>query len=151
MKLLLATALILFPCVSVGKSVTHNLTETQCLSLAIYKEARGEKQKGQVSVANVVLNRAKASGKSICSVVFAKGQFSWSRNWKPSKLTKKQEVGRFSNLAKHILENRKNLRSEEFAATHFHARKMKRKPSWTKDMIVVAVSGNHIFYKQKES
>lgn len=151
MKLLLATALILFPCVSVGKSVTHNLTETQCLSLAIYKEARGEKQKGQVSVANVVLNRAEDSGKSVCSVVFAKGQFTWAKNWKPAKLTKKQEVGRFSSLAKQMLENRKNLRSEEFAATHFHARNLKRKPIWARRMEVVAVYGNHIFYKQKES
>lgn len=151
MKRLIITTLLVIPSLSYGKVHIPKLTDAQCLSLAIYKEARGEKYNGQVGVANVVLNRAEDSGKSICSVVFAKGQFTWAKNWKPAKLTKKQEVGRFSSLAKQMLENRKNLRSEEFAATHFHARNLKRKPIWARRMVVVAVSGNHIFYKQKES
>ena len=50
-----------------------------CLAKAVYFEARGEPIKGQLAVADVVLNRA-ASGKypsTICEVVTQKAQFSF--------------------------------------------------------------------------
>lgn len=48
-----------------------------CLASAIYHEARGEHVKAQRAVAEVVLNRAYKSGKSVCEIVAAKRQFSW--------------------------------------------------------------------------
>lgn len=61
----------------------YSARDLECLSLAIYHEARGESKSGQVAVGFVVLNRT-TSGKfppTICSVVYQgtrKGcQFSW--------------------------------------------------------------------------
>jgi len=56
------------------------LTSTLCLAMAIYHEARGESLIGRQAVAEVVINRAEDS--SICKVVFAPNQFSWSRRHK---------------------------------------------------------------------
>lgn len=53
-----------------------------CLAKAVYFEARSEPLKGQLAVADVVLNRA-ASGKypkTICEVITQKAQFSFIEN-----------------------------------------------------------------------
>jgi len=57
-------------------------TQVECLTEAIYHEARGEKYEGQAAVAQVVFNRVQYSGsewgKSICGVVYQPGQFTWT-------------------------------------------------------------------------
>lgn len=49
-----------------------------CLALNIYHEARGEPAEGQVAVAEVVINRARATGRTLCEEVYAPYQFSWT-------------------------------------------------------------------------
>ena len=53
--------------------------DVDCLSQAVYYEARGESLAGQQAVAQVVLNRARHPGfpKSVCAVVFQTCQFSF--------------------------------------------------------------------------
>ena len=54
-------------------------SEITCLALAIYYEARGESERGQRAVAQVVVNRSK-SGRfpsTICGVLFQSRQFSF--------------------------------------------------------------------------
>ena len=51
----------------------HGLDETAgCLALAIYHEARGEAEIGQIAVAQVILNRAKSRKypATVCGVVY---------------------------------------------------------------------------------
>ena len=52
-------------------------SEKQCLTMAIYREARGESRIGQDAVAHVVLNRVRESNTSACAVIAAPGQFPW--------------------------------------------------------------------------
>ncbi len=52
-----------------------------CLALAVYEEARGEPLVGQEAVAMVVLNRARQAHRPVCQVVFAPGQFSWTKGF----------------------------------------------------------------------
>jgi spore germination cell wall hydrolase CwlJ-like protein len=40
-----------------------------------WAEARGEGEVGKTAVAHVILNRAKASGRSVCEVTHQRGQF----------------------------------------------------------------------------
>lgn len=56
--------------------------ETACLALAIYFESRGEPEKGQRAVGNVILNRTRSQKypDTVCAVLFQKGQFSFIRN-----------------------------------------------------------------------
>ena len=46
--------------------------QTRCLAMAIYYEARGESEKGQIAVAQVIMNRVKSRKYpgSICNVVY---------------------------------------------------------------------------------
>lgn len=61
-----------------------NSHDLQCLSQAVYFEARGEPAMGQAAVAQVVMNRVRhpAFPKSVCGVVFQRAghscQFSWA-------------------------------------------------------------------------
>lgn len=53
-----------------------------CITTALYHEARGESEKGQLAVANVILNRLhndKFKAKTACGVVYQPRQFSWTR------------------------------------------------------------------------
>ena len=60
--------------------------ELNCLTLAIYKEARGESNLGQQLVGKVVLNRVEDPSfpDTICKVVYQKNQFSWTEDKKGS-------------------------------------------------------------------
>ena len=53
--------------------------ETQCLSQAVYHEARGESLEGMKAVAQVVFNRTtnRKFPKTICEVVYQPFQFQW--------------------------------------------------------------------------
>jgi hypothetical protein len=49
-------------------------TAVQCMAEAVYHEARGESPTGMVAVAAVVLNRAAATGKGICDVIYERSR-----------------------------------------------------------------------------
>ena len=53
--------------------------EIKCLATAIYHEANAESVKGQIAVANVIMNRVESKDfpNSVCGVISQKGQFSW--------------------------------------------------------------------------
>jgi N-acetylmuramoyl-L-alanine amidase len=55
--------------------------EVNCLTEAVYFEARGESHLGKLAVANVILNRTKVAEKfpdTVCGVIKQKGQFSYN-------------------------------------------------------------------------
>jgi hypothetical protein len=55
----------------------RKLTDSECVSSAIYHEARGEPLEGQRAVYEVILHRANVLRMSLCGVVTAPKQFSW--------------------------------------------------------------------------
>jgi spore germination cell wall hydrolase CwlJ-like protein len=63
-------------------SMFHNnpASDQACLAATVYLEARGEPVRGQFAVAEVGLRRREAGdwGKSLCSVLRARGQFALS-------------------------------------------------------------------------
>ena len=61
---------------------TYSEKQLNCLAQNIYHEARGEPISGQLAVAFVTLNRMQDDRfpDSICSVVYQKGQFSWTKH-----------------------------------------------------------------------
>ena len=75
--LLLVGALTLTPKVANGPGVSYDTSDFQCAVSAVYHEARGEPDTGKRAVLEVVYNRAKKTGKSVCSVVAARSQFPW--------------------------------------------------------------------------
>ena len=63
------------------QTVKATNAELLCLAKNIYYEARGEPMHGKIAVAQVTLNRVTHRTEfqsSICGVVYAKHQFSWT-------------------------------------------------------------------------
>ncbi len=116
----------------------------ECLAGAVYFEAKGEPLHGQLSVAEVILNRAR-SGRfptSACGVVKQRGQFSFIRG------------GRFPAIARTSLAWKRAVAIAHIAvqdladgpaprALFFHAKRVS--PRWK--LTRVAAVGNHIFYR----
>jgi len=140
-----AAPLSLAALVEAHSSSAPRSAEEECLAGAVYFEAKGEPLKGQLSVAEVILNRA-GSGrfpKSACGVVKQPGQFSFVRG------------GRFPPIARASVAWRKAVAIARVArddladgpaprALFFHAKRVA--PGW-RGLTRIAAVGNHIFYR----
>ena len=129
----------------------ENTRDLECLTQAVYYEARGETPSGQAAVAQVVLNRARhpAFPKSVCGVVFqgAQGrgacQFSFACD---GSMRKRREPGawaRAERVATKALSGA--VMNTVGTATHFHT--VNVSPGWGPRLIRVGQVGLHIFYR----
>ena len=119
--------------------------EHECLANAVYFESKGESLRGQLSVAEVVLNRAKSGrfASSICGVVKQRGQFSFVRRGRLPAVPRASAAWHKAVAVAHIaLEDLAD--SPASRALFFHARRVK--PGW-RGVTRVATVGNHIFYR----
>ena len=125
--------------------------DLECLTQAVYYEARGETPAGQAAVAQVVLNRARhpAFPKSVCGVVFqgayGRGacQFSFACD---GSMRKRREPGawaRAERVATKALSGA--VMNTVGTATHFHT--VNVSPGWGPRLIRVGQVGLHIFYR----
>jgi spore germination cell wall hydrolase CwlJ-like protein len=117
--------------------------DIRCLAKNIYHEARGEPLEGQIAVAQVTLNRVQSPRyhNSVCGVVYAYRQFSWTLD-KRKRVRDAKAWQTALNISRAVLT--KSVDLPEFRATHFHTRQIR--PYWAKSKTRVAVIGNHIFY-----
>jgi spore germination cell wall hydrolase CwlJ-like protein len=128
-------------------------TEQWCLATAIYFEARGEPQRGQAAVAEVVINRTSVQGypSSICGVVYQNAQkrnacqFSFACDGKPDRIAEPRAWRVARRIANDVLAGRRAV-AEVTSATHYHASYVK--PRWAKAMRRLASIGQHIFYEE---
>lgn len=128
--------------------------EQKCLAEAVYFEARGESVKGQVAVAQVVLNRVRnpAYPGSICGVVYQninwrnKCQFSFACDGKKHRITEKQNWVIAQQVSKAVTAGQIWL-ADVGSSTHYHATYVR--PRWAKSMDKVEKIGLHIFYRTK--
>lgn len=124
--------------------------QLHCMALNVYHEARGEQHVGNVYdrtlsgpelVAEVTLYRAHRNHVSLCSVVYADNQFSWTQS--SVSVRDQQAFQRAKHLARArvlaYLEGHQPLKISHFHATHVY-------PKWTKNMKLVADVGGHRFW-----
>jgi spore germination cell wall hydrolase CwlJ-like protein len=124
--------------------------DLDCLTQAVYYEARGEGQTGMQAVAQVVLNRVRhpAFPKSVCAVVYqgaAEGacQFSFACDGSARRAVETEAWSRSRNVAARALAG--YVMAEVGNATHFHT--ISVTPGWRADLLRVAQVGSHIFYR----
>ena len=127
-------------------------TPLECLTQAVYYEARGEPREGQVGVAQVVMNRV-SSGRypaSVCAVVFQGAgrpgcQFSFAcegnRQGGP---VNPASWARSQAVAQEVLASARNPNLAPSGADHFHADYVQ--PKWSGQMQRLAQIGRHIFF-----
>ena len=119
------------------------------LSLTIFHEARGTPEKPQIAVAQVALNRAKASNESVKEVVTKPHQFTWTKSKKkrmskPWKTDSDVFVACSVNAVKAMV-----IPDITGGATHYHEAKMRRIPKWAAKMQRTARIWPFVFYKER--
>lgn len=123
----------------------------KCLAEAIYFEARSEPEKGQMAVAQVVINRA-FSGyypNDICGVVYQNKhrhlscQFTFACDGIPDIVNSKPHWELAQRLANEALDGKGYL-DDVGKATHYHAYYVR--PYWARKMRKMARIGAHTFY-----
>jgi hypothetical protein len=126
----------------------------KCLAEAIYFEARGEAVRGQIAVAQVVLNRA-FSGfypNTVCGVVYQNKhrhlacQFTFACDNNPDVIREPDMWDRAQKIAKAMLDGRLWL-PEVDHSTHYHAYWVR--PSWVNEMKKMYKFGVHTFYRPR--
>ena len=124
--------------------------ELDCLTEAVYFEARGETRDGQAAVAQVVLNRVKhpAFPKTVCGVVYqgAKGrgcQFSFACDGRAEYASEGAAWRRARQVAARALAG--VVVPQVGSATHFHV--VTVQPAWGPSLRRVAQVGLHVFYR----
>jgi spore germination cell wall hydrolase CwlJ-like protein len=124
--------------------------DLQCLTEALYFEARGESVKGQFAVAEVILNRVDSGlyPRSVCGVVHQRGSgacaFSYACDKYSNKMRDRASRDRAARIAGVMLNGGPRLLTE--GATHFHTRAVR--PGWARKFTQTAKIGAHIFYRQ---
>jgi spore germination cell wall hydrolase CwlJ-like protein len=116
-------------------------SEVECLAKNIYFEARGESLKGMQAVANVVMNRVRRTGNSVCTIVYQPYQFSWTL-YKHA-IDDYDSFNKAKEIASEALDNK--LKDITNGSTHFHA--VYVDPEWAHQLKYTKTIGNHIFYK----
>ena len=125
--------------------------DLECLTQAVYYEARGEGPAGQAAVAQVVLNRVRhpAFPKSVCAVVFqgayGRGgcQFSFACDGSMRRGRESGAWGRAERIAERALSGA--VMATVGNATHFHT--INVSPAWGPRLLRVGQVGLHIFYR----
>lgn len=123
--------------------------DLDCLTTAVYFEARGESAAGQAAVAQVVLNRVRhpAYPRTICGVVFqgaaSRGcQFSFACN---GAMRGRREPGAWSRSRDVAIRAMSGYVMTSIGnATNFHTTHVA--PGWN-NMVRVSQVGSHIFYR----
>ncbi|SDG39406.1 Cell Wall Hydrolase [Pelagibacterium luteolum] len=135
---------------------TYSEREQWCLATGIYFEARGESYRGQVAVAQVIMNRVEDHRypDTICGVVYQNQhrrnacQFSFACDG-VTNVNRTSEVAAW-HLAQEITQtvlNKEIYLTEVADATHYHATYVR--PHWARNMDRLSQIGLHIFYRFK--
>jgi spore germination cell wall hydrolase CwlJ-like protein len=126
----------------------------KCLAEAVYFEARGEAVRGQIAVAQVVMNRT-FSGfypNTVCGVVYQNKhhhmacQFTFACDNNPDVVTEPEMWERARKIAKAMLDGQIWL-PEVDKSTHYHAYYVR--PSWVGEMKKMYRFGVHTFYRPR--
>ncbi|HYS90258.1 MAG TPA: cell wall hydrolase, partial [Bradyrhizobium sp.] len=126
----------------------------KCLAEAVYFEARGEAVRGQIAVAQVVLNRA-FSGfypSTVCGVVYQNKhrhlacQFTFACDNVADVVREPDMWDRARKIAKAMLDGQLWL-PEVAKSTHYHAYWVR--PSWVNEMKKTYKFGVHTFYRPR--
>ncbi len=126
--------------------------EQWCLSTAVYFEARGESYRGQVGVAQVVMNRVKNRNfpNSICGVVFQnkswrnRCQFSFACDGVPDRVREPAAWAKAEEITQKVTSGEIYL-PEVADAINYHANYVY--PAWAPRMKRLTQIGTHIFYR----
>lgn len=124
----------------------------QCLTEALYFEARGETVKGQFAVAEVIMNRVKSDRfpDSVCGVINQgtgkryQCQFTYTCDGLAEKIHNPNAWDNVGKVARAILDGSAPMDLTQ-GATHYHTTAVQ--PRWSRSYTKTAAIGVHVFYR----
>lgn len=134
---------------------TQRAKAEKCLADAVYFESRGESERGQVAVAQVVINRV-FSGyypQDVCGTVYQNAhrylacQFTFACEGKKLVVNDADSWARAKRIARDMLDGKLWL-NDVGKATHYHANWVK--PDWIREMRKIQQIGVHTFYRPRK-
>jgi hypothetical protein len=142
------------PAQELGLEGKERVKAEKCLAQAVYFEARNEPERGQVAVAQVVLNRVFSPyyPSDVCSVVYQNAhrhlscQFTFACDGKPEAIRERSAWARATRIAKQTLDAKVWL-PEVAKSTHYHASYVR--PHWVREMKKMVKHGVHTFYRPR--
>lgn len=137
-----------------SRGATVSSKQERCLATAIYFEARGESDRGQRAVADVILARVRTAGwpKTICGVVYQGSgrrtgcQFSFACDGRAD-VPRGEAWLDAKEIAADALDENGGDEASLRSALYFHNRGVR--PGWARHMVRVARIGGHIFYRPR--
>lgn len=131
------------------EAITYTQADVECLTRNIYYEAGVEDYRGRVAVAQVTVNRLKTGrwGNTICKVVYAPAQFSWTlkrRLERPNPAVWRE----CQEIALAVLQG-KRMRGLQ-RSLYYHATYIPD-PKWADPRHEVGQIGQHIFYNRAKN
>ena len=142
------------PAERLGLSVKERAKAEKCLTEAIYFESRGEVKRGQIAVAQVVMNRV-FSGfypNNVCGVVYQNAhrklacQFTFACDNVKDVVTEPDMWEQAKEISRDMLDGKLWL-PEIGHSTHYHAYWVH--PSWVNEMRKLHKIGVHSFYRPR--
>ena len=142
------------PAERLGLAGKERARAEKCLANAVYFEARGEPMRGQMAVAQVVMNRV-FSGyyrNNVCGVVYQNArrhlacQFTFACDNNKDVIREPDMWERAKKIAKAMLDGQLWL-PEVDKSTHYHAYWVR--PSWVSEMKKMYKTGVHTFYRPR--
>jgi hypothetical protein len=142
------------PAKRLGLRATARAKAEKCLSEAIYFEARSEQLRGQIAVAQVVMNRVFSPfyPNDVCGVVYQNShrrlacQFTFACDGIPERVTDWHSWKRAKRIAQRTLAGKIWVR-EVAKSTHYHAAYVR--PIWVREMKKMVRYGVHTFYRPR--
>jgi spore germination cell wall hydrolase CwlJ-like protein len=127
------------------KPIKLSKKELDCLARNVFYEAGTEEPVGKIAVAQTTLNRVKTGywGHSICDVVYAPKQFSWTDDSRANEEPSGKLWFETKLIVSSVIDN--GLRIKQLkTALFYHADYVD--PNWKDNSKRVAQYGTHIFY-----
>jgi spore germination cell wall hydrolase CwlJ-like protein len=142
------------PAERLGLDMKARVKAEKCLAEAVYFESRGESKRGQIAVAQVVMNRV-FSGfypNNVCGVVYQNAhrklacQFTFACDNVPEVVSEPELWRQAKDIARDMLDGKLWL-PEVGHSTHYHAYWVH--PAWVREMRRMQKIGAHSFYRPR--
>lgn len=131
-----------------SEKITLSETDRRCLIRNVFYESGAEPYEGKIAVAQVTWNRVRSGawGRSVCQVVHAPHQFSWTRDAvKRNRPLTGQQIAAVRDAVDAFISGVRVSKLDR--SMHFHA--VYVRPRWAAADARVKSIGGHVFYALK--
>lgn len=131
-----------------SEKITLSEADRRCLIRNVFYESGAEPYEGKIAVAQVTWNRVRSGawGRSVCQVVHAPHQFSWTRDAvKRNRPLTGQQIAAVRDAVDAFISGKRVSKLDR--SMHFHATYVS--PKWAADDARIKQIGGHVFYALK--